>query len=78
MDRVEKLKADFPESLSLPELALRFTLAHPAVSTIIVGMRNLDHVRQNIALSEAGPLDQNILQKLKAHRWDRAPQRWSD
>jgi len=78
LDRVDKLSADLPAGLSLPEAALRFILAHPAVSTIIVGMRKLDHVRQNIGLSEAGPLDRSILHKLKEHRWDRAPQRWSD
>src|SRR5271156_793003 len=50
LDRVDKLQADLPASLSLPEAALRFILAHPAVSTIIVGMRKLEHVRQNIAM----------------------------
>ncbi len=78
LDRVDKLKADLPTGLSLPEAALRFILAHPAVSTIIVGMRKFEHVRQNIALSDAGPLDSGVLQMLKKHRWDRAPQRWSD
>ncbi len=78
LDRVDKLKADLPTELSLPDAALRFILAHPAVSTIIVGMRKLQHVRENIAASNAGPLDRNLLQKLKKHRWDRAPQRWSD
>ena len=78
MDRVDKLKADLPAGLSLPEAALRFILAHPAVSTIIVGMRKLEHVRQNIALSDAGPLDAGTVQMLRKHRWDRAPQHWSD
>jgi aryl-alcohol dehydrogenase-like predicted oxidoreductase len=78
LDRVDKLQADLPAGLTLPEVALRFILAHPAVSTIIVGMRKLEHVRQNIALSDAGPLGRDLLQKLKKHRWDRAPQRWSD
>ena len=78
LDRVDNLRADLPARLSLAEVALRFILAHPAVSTIIVGMRKLEHVRQNIAMSDAGPLDRDLLQKLKEHRWDRAPQRWSD
>jgi len=78
MDRVDKLKADLPDSVSLPEASLRFILAHPAVSTIIVGMRNLDHVRQNIALSDDGMLKADLISTLKQHRWDRAPQRWSD
>jgi aryl-alcohol dehydrogenase-like predicted oxidoreductase len=76
--RVEKLKAVLPGSMSLPEMALRFVISDPVVSTTIIGMRKLDHVRQNIALSDAGPLDSSLLQALKPHRWDRTPQRWSD
>jgi hypothetical protein len=41
-------------------------------------MRKPDHVTQNIAASDAGPLDPAVLEALKAHRWDRTPQRWSD
>ena len=67
-----------PEGITLPEMAIRFILADPTVSTTIVGMRKLEHVRQNIALSDALPLDENLLAKLKEHRWDRKPKRWSD
>jgi hypothetical protein len=41
-------------------------------------MRKLDHVRHNIAMSDAGPLDAALLGKLKSHRWDRKPQPWAD
>ncbi len=78
LPRVEALKQIVPAGMTLPELALRFVLSHPAVNTTIVGMRKLDHVRQNIALSDRGPLDTTLLSKLQAHRWDRKPQRWSD
>jgi len=78
LPRVDALKQIVPHGMTLPEMALRFVLSHPAVSTTIVGMRKLDHVRQNFALSDAGPLDATLLAKLKAHRWDRRPQRWSD
>jgi aryl-alcohol dehydrogenase-like predicted oxidoreductase len=64
--------------MTLPDMALRFVLSHPTVSTTIIGMRKLDHVRQNMALSDAGPLDASLLNTLKAHRWNRKPQRWSD
>jgi aryl-alcohol dehydrogenase-like predicted oxidoreductase len=76
--RVEKLKELVPPGMTLPDMALRFILADPTVSTTIVGMRKLDHVRQNLALSDALPLDEALLAKLKAHRWDRKPKRWSD
>ena len=78
IERVEKLKTVLPPGLTLPQMALRFILSHPAVSTIIVGMRKPEHVRQNIAASDAGPLDPALLRKLKDHRWDRKPQPWAD
>jgi aryl-alcohol dehydrogenase-like predicted oxidoreductase len=78
IERVEKLKTVLPEGLTLPQMALRYILSYPAVSTIIVGMRKPGHVRQNIASSDAGPLDSGLLRKLKAHRWDRKPEPWAD
>ena len=55
----------------LPNLALRFCLSAPAVSTVIPGMRNVHHVAANVAASDAGPLPAEVLQKLRAHRWVR-------
>jgi aryl-alcohol dehydrogenase-like predicted oxidoreductase len=78
MERVEKLEKILPPGMSLPEMALRFVLSHPAVSTVIVGMRKLQHVEGNIGLSDKGPLSPELLQKLKTHRWDRKPAPWSD
>jgi aryl-alcohol dehydrogenase-like predicted oxidoreductase len=76
--RVDHLKKILPQGMTLPEMALRFILSNPAVSTTIAGMRKPEHVRQNIAASDAGPLDRALLRELKNHRWDRTPQRWSD
>ncbi len=78
LERVDKLKQIFPPEMSLPEMALRFVLSHPAVSTTIIGMRKLEHVRENIARSDKGPLSAELLQELKKHRWDRRPAPWSD
>ncbi|MGB8540136.1 MAG: aldo/keto reductase [Candidatus Acidiferrales bacterium] len=78
MDRVDELKKIVPPGMTLPEMALRFILSNPTVSTTIVGMRKPEHVRQNMALSDAGPLDPALLNKLKAHRWDRIWQPWAD
>jgi aryl-alcohol dehydrogenase-like predicted oxidoreductase len=78
VQRVEKLKKILPAGMTLPEMSLRFILSHPAVSTAIVGMRSPEHVRQNVACSDAGPLDRGLLAELKKHRWDRKPQPWSD
>jgi len=78
LPRVDALKKITPAGIGLPDMALRFVLSHPAVSTTIIGMRKLDHVRQNMALSDAGALNAALLSKLKEYRWDRKPQRWSD
>ena len=61
----------------MPDLALRWILAEPAVSTIIPGMRKIKHVDANLAASDGRPLDAGLLEQLKAHRWDRTPTDWS-
>jgi aryl-alcohol dehydrogenase-like predicted oxidoreductase len=78
MDRVDELKKIVPSGMSLSQLALRFILSNPIVSTTIVGMRKPTHVKENLATSDAGPLDSTLLQQLRKHRWDRKPTPWSD
>jgi aryl-alcohol dehydrogenase-like predicted oxidoreductase len=78
IERVEKLKKIVPAGMTLPEMAMRFILSNPVVSTTIAGMRKAEHVRENIATSDAGPLDKALLTELKKHRWDRKPKPWSD
>jgi aryl-alcohol dehydrogenase-like predicted oxidoreductase len=71
LPRVDALKRLVPAGSSLPDLALRFILHHPAVSTTIPGMRSLGHVASNIAASDAPPLGANLIEALRAHRWER-------
>ena len=66
-----------PEGMTMPEMALRFILNEERVSTIIPGMRKLNHVEANLAASETGPLPQELHGKLRLHRWDRTPTEWS-
>jgi aryl-alcohol dehydrogenase-like predicted oxidoreductase len=56
---------------TLPELALRFCLSSPEVSTVIPGMRRPAHVRQNVMASTKGALPAGMLAKLKPHAWDK-------
>src|SRR5215204_449116 len=63
--------------LTLPEMALRFILSNPTVSTIIPGMRKLKNVEANAAASDAGPLGDELLATLRPHRWERKPKPWS-
>jgi aryl-alcohol dehydrogenase-like predicted oxidoreductase len=71
LDRVDRLKPLVPEGMDLPELALRFILHHPAVSTTIPGMRKIRNVERNIAAGDDAPLPPRLLDALRAHRWDR-------
>jgi aryl-alcohol dehydrogenase-like predicted oxidoreductase len=56
---------------SLPEVALRFCLSAPEVSTVIPGMRRVAHVQANAAASERGPLSPQLLNRLAAHAWEK-------
>jgi aryl-alcohol dehydrogenase-like predicted oxidoreductase len=71
LDRVDDLRADVPPGMTLPELALRFILACPDVSTVIPGMRRTPHVEANLGVSDAQPLDARLLARLRRHRWER-------
>ncbi|HWC00608.1 MAG TPA: aldo/keto reductase [Bryobacteraceae bacterium] len=56
---------------SLPEIALRFCLSAPAVTTVIPGMRSRRSVESNCAVPEKGALSPEVLSRLRAHRWER-------
>jgi aryl-alcohol dehydrogenase-like predicted oxidoreductase len=69
--RVRRIEPLVPAGMSLPDLALRFILEHPAVSTTIPGMRRSVHVERNLAVSDGEPLPPRLRDALRAHRWDR-------
>jgi aryl-alcohol dehydrogenase-like predicted oxidoreductase len=71
LERVERLEQLIPSGMDLPELALRFILEHPAVSTVIPGMRRPAHVERNLAVSDGERLPPRLMEALRAHRWDR-------
>lgn len=77
VEHADALKADVPEGMTMPLMALRFILNNPTVSTIIPGMRKLRHVDSNIAASDAGPLPADLHARLRKHRWVRQPTEWS-
>ena len=53
------------------EVALRYILSHPAVSTVIPGMRSVRNVERNMAVADGEGLPEDQAQALKSHRWDR-------
>jgi aryl-alcohol dehydrogenase-like predicted oxidoreductase len=73
----EALRPLIPGDMTMPEMALRFILNNPTVSTIIPGMRRVKHVEANAAACQAGPLPGELFAKLRVHRWDRKPTSWS-
>jgi aryl-alcohol dehydrogenase-like predicted oxidoreductase len=77
VEHAEALRPLIPQGMTMPEMALRFILNNPMVSTIIPGMRKERHVRSNIAASDAGPLPVELYNRLRDHRWDRKPTEWS-
>jgi len=50
--------------LGLPEMAIRFILSNPNVSTVLMGARSVQEVEANVAAAEKGPLPESILREL--------------
>ncbi|MGQ0600501.1 MAG: aldo/keto reductase [Anaerolineales bacterium] len=75
--RADALRPVVPSGMTLPEMALRFILSNPDVSTIIPGMRKIKNVEMNTATSNAGRLPPDLIRQLRQHRWDRRPTKWS-
>ena len=77
VDHAEALKPLVPEGMNLPEMALRFILSNPDVSTTIPGMRKIKNVIANMAAGDGRGLNAALLAALQSHRWDREPTGWS-
>lgn len=73
----DKLKPLVPEGMTMAEMALRFILEEPTVSTIIPGMRKVSHTESNLRCSDGKRMNHMLLWELKKHRWDREPNEWS-
>jgi aryl-alcohol dehydrogenase-like predicted oxidoreductase len=67
--RVQGILRDLGIELEdLPAIALRFCLARPEVSTVIPGMRRVEHVEANVRAAQAGPLELETLEVLANYR----------
>ncbi|MDB4998342.1 MAG: yhdN 6 [Myxococcaceae bacterium] len=75
--RAEKLRPLVPTDMTMPEMALRFTLSTDDVATVIPGMRKLRHVEANLGVSDGKRLSPALLADLKPHRWTRQRTSWS-
>lgn len=72
-DRVGALMndLDLDSTEGLAEIALRFCLSHPAVSTVIPGMRSTRSVTRNISAPGQGALPEHTLDIVRRHAWPR-------
>jgi aryl-alcohol dehydrogenase-like predicted oxidoreductase len=71
LDRVTAMRRDLGGEAPLADTALRFCLSHPAVSTVIPGMRTVRHAESNVGLSDQGALSAEVLGTLRRHAWSR-------
>ena len=71
-DRVQKITNDVKdETDSLAEAALRYTISFDEMTTVIPGMRKEKNLISNLASVEKGGLSDDLLERLKVHRWIR-------
>jgi aryl-alcohol dehydrogenase-like predicted oxidoreductase len=71
-ERIQRLVDDIHvPAEQLPEIALRYCISHPAVSTVIPGIRTIAHANANAAVSSRGPLPAAMVERLHLHRWVR-------
>jgi len=65
LELVERLKSLVPPGYTLPQLALRWCLDHPAVTTVIPGARNRAQAEANAAASDLPPLPADVHARLR-------------
>lgn len=66
LERVARLKSFIDPTIPLAQVALRFCLSHPTVTTVIPGVRSSEQVACNLAALEQGPLSEEIVDQIVA------------
>lgn len=66
IELVEKMRTWVPASMNMAQMAMRWILDQPAVSTVIAGASRPEQVRENAAASELEPLSRDLHDKLSA------------
>lgn len=56
---------------TLPQAALKWVLAHPAVSTVIPGIRNISQAEANCGVSDLPAMPRPLVEQLRRHNWRR-------
>ncbi len=72
VNRVERIKKELEnKGHTMPQAAIKFALSHPAISTVIPGIRNERQALMNTSVSDLAPLEENIIKRLQKHAWKR-------
>lgn len=70
--RTDEIKRDLAGTgYTLPQAAIQWVLAHPAVTTVIPGMRNAAQAEANCAVSDLPPMPDALVARLRRHNWRR-------
>ena len=73
VQRAEAIREDISSTgLTMAQAALKFVLAHPAVTTVIPGIRNPAQAEANCGASDLPNLAPDLLETLRRHNWRRA------
>jgi aryl-alcohol dehydrogenase-like predicted oxidoreductase len=68
--RVREIEKELAgSSFNMAQAALKFSLSHPAVSTVITGIRNEDQAEKNVRVSDMPDLPEDLLARLQKHYW---------
>ncbi|HTO03843.1 MAG TPA: aldo/keto reductase [Opitutus sp.] len=68
----EEIRNDLAGSdYSMAQAAIKFVLAHPAVSTVIPGIRNVAQAEANCGVSDLPAMTPQLLTQLRRHNWRR-------
>ncbi len=60
LDFVNKLRANLPENMSMAQMAMRWILDYPAVSSVITGASRSEQVLENAGASALAPLSEEL------------------
>jgi aryl-alcohol dehydrogenase-like predicted oxidoreductase len=72
VERVARIAEDLGIAMEeMAETSIRFTLSHPAVSSVIPGMRSVRHAEANCGSGDGKGLAARRLDALRKHRWVR-------
>lgn len=61
VDTLSRIAADL--GIGLPELAIRWLLSKPAVSSVLIGGSKVEQIEATIAAADKGPLDEDVVSR---------------